>query len=1068
MTAIFPERFDFRKFGGPRSKHFQKPSDAFQQLVGDGLKATVGHFAFISPNRGGPDGSIDALIEHGCQPTGPFSGLELPVIVECKQHDDSSSSVWQNVKNEWKKIAKKLKKQAELGWPGNFSPWRQAKSYVYCVSTLLPNPADRKVLVEKIQTFFDGLPANQRPPLKVIRVLDWSDLRVWLESLANVADAWLGVEFSAILDHQTQSAQLSGFKTYLLDSKLKFVPPEQAHNWHPMKLMEQFEMKDTQPGIILVGVGGVGKTRTCFEVANLAVGRNWRVLHIEPGEPAVTVEDLATVILPKPAKTLLVFDYLDQMQYLDLGVLRRRFIPQLIERGGEVRLLANCRPSWLRIPNPERDQLFAQVQIQPDAVHNEKITKAIVETVATTACRQISADEVMRLCGERPIIALLIARELERRALHGGLKKSDFETLRTGDLTLWLRRRLEEDHLSAAQDRSLLSRPPEPVVAAAAALACAPGPFEALVLAAQLSLKSLHYDRPEEGKRLVDVLLQLGWLEQQGNRINTAHDVVADEVIEQVLVDSNTVRESEFEAVLAIASRVPRSIGRFALALRRVIGAVVADESAMRLQEASVSWLQRNAIQLGEALSSGDPDTTGFALGQVIAGPPWNDVAIEMWEVLIKPWIKSHGRKEEARHLIYKGLKGSGSNCPPTLIEAALDWLAANATQPIATFVIGPLLEQSILEADKAKVAISYAMQWLEKDNHWEKTDAQFVLSPLLQQQHLEADKAKVAIGYAMNWLHNYERNLDAQFVLQYLLKRPELAESDAQQVLQGALVNLDEHINGESATFILHWCLQRRISDWELNAKLVGLAVNWLKLNPDHKQADYVFNRVLRRPNISNSDWQFIASFATRWLNTAPFNQKGRDHTLNSLLARPDALSPEDLKKVVQDTIAFLKESENEEDAERLLANLRKLRRSLPKGHMLIPEIEHAISSKPTGYFDDLLERLNVSANDRSIVVDLVALVQEGCRAMRAVAARSPNLAGFAIAPLLVIASRAGRESLNEVETAAKEILSHSRFYRSSRKKVADVCFQFLTKNAFPTPDSAVEIFDRLGLNTE
>ncbi len=1108
MSAIFPERFDFREFGGSRTKHFQKPSDAFQQLVGDGLKTTGGRFVIVCPTRAGPDGSIDAFIEPGSQTTGPFSGLELPAVVECKQHDDESSSVWQNVKNEWKKVAKKLTKQAQLDWPGNFSPWRQAQSYVYCVSALLPNPADRKALAGKIQKFFDDLPPGQRPPLKSIRVLDWSDLRPWLESIPVVSDAWLGVGFSAVVDHQTQLARLSGFKTFLLDSKLKFVPPDQAHSWQPAKVMEQLEAKDNQPGIILVGVGGVGKTRTCFEVANSAAGKNWRVLHIEPGEPAVTVEVLASVILPQPARTLLVFDYLDQMQYLDLGALRRRLIPQLIERGGEVRLLANCRPNWLRIPNPERDQLFAPVHIRPDAAQNRKITKVIVETVAATASGQIGADEVMRVCGDRPIIALLIARELERRALHSGLKKSDFETLRTGDLTHWLRRRLAEDQLVAGQEQSLLSRPPAPVVAAAAALACAPGPPEALVFAAQLSLESLHYDRPKEGKRLVDVLLQLGWLEQQANRIGTAHDVVADEVIEQVLVDGGTVRESEFEAVLAITSRVPRSIGRLALALRRVIGAIVADESALCLQGAAVSWLKRNAIQLGDALASGDPDTTGFALGQVIAGPPWNDCAMEMWEKLIEPWVKSHGCKEEARHLIYKGLKDAGSNYSPKLTEAALNWLAANAILPAATFVIGPLLEQNFpeadkakeaigyalrwlekdnhwerldagfvlssllaqkhLEADKAKEAIGYALRWLEKDNHWERLDAQFVLSSLLAQKHLEADKAKEAIGYALRWLPHFEIDLTAQFVLHHLLKRPELAESEAEDVLRRALTNLGEHLGGESATFILRWCLQRRIGDTHLNEKIVALAVNWLRLNPEHTQADYVFNRVLRRPNISASDWQFVASVAMRWLNAASHSLAGRDHTLNSLFARFDALSPEDLKKVVRDTISFLKKSNKEADDERLVANLQKLKRTLPGGHELIPEIKHALSSKPLSNFDELLERLNESANDESLATDQVVLVQEGCEAMRAAAARSPNLAAFAIPPLLVIASRIGSESLNQVEMASKEILSHPRFYHSSRKKVAEACFQFLSNNAFGNSDSAEELFRRLGLNIE
>jgi hypothetical protein len=274
--------------------------------------------------------------------------------------------------------------------------------------------------------------------------------------------------------------------------------------------------------------------------------------------------------------------------------------------------------------------------------------------------------------------------------------------------------------------------------------------------------------------------------------------------------------------------------------------------------------------------------------------------------------------------------------------------------------------------------------------------------------------------------------------------------------------------LDDEDASFLLQWGLQRRITDSDLDGKLVGLAIAWLRRNPNHQRADHVFNRILRRPNISSSDWELAASSALLWLSATPLRQAGRDRTLNSLLARFDALSPGDLKKVVQDTISFLRESDDEKDAERLLANLRKVRRALPEEHVLIPEIERAISSKPASYFDDLLERLNESANDESIAPDQAALVRKGCEAMRAAATRSPLLAAFAIPPLLVIASRTGQESLDQVETAAKEILNHPRFYHSSRKKVAEACFEFLSDKAFGNSETAVELFARLGLNIE
>jgi hypothetical protein len=1121
VSASFPDRFSFWELSGPRAKHFDKPTDAFQQLVGDGLKAMVGHSAMVSPARGGQDGSIDALIEPGCQLIEPFNGLELPAIIECKQHSDHSSSVSRNVNNEWKKVSEKLTKHAALGWRGNFGPWRTAGSYVYCISALLPNPADRRLLAEKIKRFFDELPMDQRPSLKSIRVLDWSDLRPWLESLPAVLDAWMGLEFSAVVDHQTAAQRLTGFKTFLLNSNLKFVPPSQDDPWHPARLLKQLQARQNPPGIILVGVGGVGKTRTCFEVAQMAADENWRVLHVDPGEPAVTVEDLASVILPQPAKTLLVFDYLDQMQYLDLGGLRRRLIPQLKERGGEVRVLANCRPSWLRAPGPERDQLFAPVRIQLGRSQNRKIAKAIVESVATTACRQIGAAEVMRLCGERPIIALLIACELERRALHNELQKSDFETLRTGDLTHWLRRRLTEDHLVARDEHSLLSRPAPPVVAAAAALACAPGPVEALSRASQSSLESLHYDRPEESKRLVGLLLELGWLEQQGRKVTTAHDVVADEVLEQVLVDDNTVRESELDAVLAVTSRVPRSVGRFALALRRVIGAIASDDSAMRLQIASVHWLKRNATVLGEALSSGDPDTTGFALGQVLAGPPWSDVSIEMWESLIEPWLTNHGHQEEARHLIYKGLRGSSSRSSPRLIKAAFDWLAINGIKISASFVIAPLLDQEDLEANQAREAINHALRWLAKDNHGERLDAHFVLRPLLAQKHLAAKEAQDAINYALRWLDkdNQWEWLDAHFVLPPLLAQKHLAAEEAQEAVEYALrwLEKDNQWEGLDARFVLPPLLAQmhlapkeaqeaieyalgwleKDNQWErLGARFVlrpllaqkhlaakeaqeaiEYALRWLEKDNQWERLDaqFVLGPLLEQDHLEGNKAREAIDYALRWLGKDNHSERTcADFVLKRLCYRSGLLVTANLEKLANYTLRWLKICGPGTDLKWMPGTLRKLRRAFSRTDHFHEEISVAIESilvitEPEGVsFRALVKRLKAAALGSTSYEYNANLLEEGCAAIQWGTALSPGLIASAIPALLVIANRAGDEALKRVKDLTRPILNDERLTASERKGVAAACTRLLDANAFPSRKIAAELFRELGIGAD
>ena len=91
--------------------------------------------------------------------------------------------------------------------------------------------------------------------------------------------------------------------------------------------------------------------------------------------------------------------------------------------------------------------------MRPDASQSQRIIQVMTETVTPTACECLGRDEVIRLCGQRPIIALLIAQELERRAQRGNLRNMDFEHFRSSDLTRWLRQRLAEPPLCILQEQ---------------------------------------------------------------------------------------------------------------------------------------------------------------------------------------------------------------------------------------------------------------------------------------------------------------------------------------------------------------------------------------------------------------------------------------------------------------------------------------------------------------------------------------------------------------------------------------------------------------------------------------
>src|SRR5262249_29002235 len=132
MFALLPQRFDPARMGGPRSRAFPLRSDAFQQLVGDGLKASVGQAAYVVSTKG-QDGSIDAGVR--CEHAGGalFSELPGPFIVECKDHDDALPGWADNVESGWSAVKDKLKRASQRGWDGLYAPWKNARGYAYCV-----------------------------------------------------------------------------------------------------------------------------------------------------------------------------------------------------------------------------------------------------------------------------------------------------------------------------------------------------------------------------------------------------------------------------------------------------------------------------------------------------------------------------------------------------------------------------------------------------------------------------------------------------------------------------------------------------------------------------------------------------------------------------------------------------------------------------------------------------------------------------------------------------------------------------------------------------------------------
>jgi hypothetical protein len=514
----------------------------------------------------------------------------------------------------------------------------------------------------------------------------------------------------------------------------------------------------------------------------------------------------------------------------------------------------------------------------------------IARSLAPHAVQRLGEIAVLRLCGVRPIVAMFIAHELERRADAGVLEASGVGELRQGDLVGWLRKRLHEDHLLVERSDGLLPTVPElGVVGAAAALAAPPLSNVALFGVVPATLEAVAPGRDPAAEYLIGVLESLGWLDRWGDQLTAAHDVVADEVLEDVLWErpAPAVRLHILEGVLQGARRRPRVLARFAVSLDRVLSVQSSGPSFHEsLQAGCEAWMARHAVELGQLLATAPPDESSFALGAVIAGPPWAECALNHWEFLVTPWLVAHGRDPEARHLLYSGLRFLSPDAVASLIAPSVAWLGEHASGIDASFVLGPLLKLPNLGEHTAE-ALKHAMAWLDRfgtepdagfvlppllgrtdleahapaalkhamaslDRFGAEPDAGFVLDPLLGRTDLGAH-APEAITHAMAWLDRFGAELDAEFVLGPLLGRTDL-EAHAPAALKHAMAWLDRFGAELGAGFVLAALLGRRDLVSEVASEATGCALGWLEEHGDTQDADFVLREILVRPDLSSN----------------------------------------------------------------------------------------------------------------------------------------------------------------------------------------------------------------------
>ena len=918
--GVFENRFSPAEWRGARAQQFTKAEDGFQQLVGDALHALFLGHAHVAPTEG-RDGANDAWVDVHLQADDQFAGFEFPLIVECKHHDEQAKAPDNNIKQGWERVKEKLQKQAANGWPGDYAPWKQARSYLYCISARFPNQQARNAFQQQVRDFFAALPACQHPPInpEQIRVWDWSDLGAWFRNSVSLSDHWLGIELPQWQDHCSHRSRLSqvkpdgkrSFLAYLLEENLPFIPPDREEPSHPDNL---FKVLAADANILLLGEGGIGKTRTLYEVAERAVRQGWRVLHLATSENAIDLAAAASELLRHPGHTLALIDYIDQMAHFDAHFWRSTLLPEADRRQCRLHLLTNARPQGASESlKPLLDSgRFQTIEMVRSPGHRQQVADAIECRLCPTAIARIGREAVRQRCGPRPIIAMFVARELERLAQAEQLAQQDANIPHSSDLLGWIRRRLREAGLfaSPALARSPWEAPEPPppgLCAAVGALAASPLALLEIQAVAQATLRA-RQATAQHAPAIVAQLQEGGWVEatEQGE-YRTPHDAIADQVLQEMLLPN-----PEMLPYILAASHLGRPLGRFARSLGR-LGGILGD-SGTSIEHSAQTWLRQHAQALGQSLCQNEPDSVAYALGAVFDYHPWSRLAVEHWDELVAPWLASNGTSIAARHLLHRGLKTLSAASGQHLLPAALDWLRMHGLRRQATFVLAPLLawDKQRLGEQQPEI-LKLAMQWLAHEHNGVTADAGFVLPPLLTNPALDRESRTRCSDLAVSWLRTYPERDDATHVLKHLL--------------QAAGTYPDEVPFRESLICAGHW----------------------LDKNPEHSEKRFVIARLLRMKNLPQDMWQPLAKAGLDFLAQHGPNSQD-DYLLNGIAARFMTLADSEQTRWAQLSARWIESSHRVYDIDSLFFSCRKF---ISKDH--IRNFQSIFDSVRAEYFPDI-----------------------------------------------------------------------------------------------------------------
>jgi hypothetical protein len=493
---------------------FTDPGDAFQQFVHDVLLRSYPELHLFP--TGGKDGAIDL------SQTVAASRL----VGECKfigtDGIDAALSTWEAVR---KKLAEHLADPAgPTKGQGQYRPWYRLDpaitEYLFCTSSDLANQDQRDRLRDRIQADLRNLGPGQAHLTHLaavqVSVLDWSDLSRRLQEQPHLLFRWFPSVRPFGMVPLGDLPDPGGFRSYLRGETLPYYSRAEHLAANPIPSggpPDEAELLDRlagthHTGLVITGVGGVGKTRLTLEIGRLAERGGWTVLQVPTKLRRNSLEQLRERLRPDTPALLLV-DYVETQQ--DFSTLVEDVNDLNDSLGLTVRYVASCRKSYLpAVEGPGRQEVVDLNPLVAGGDWLEVYRRGAVEHILRHAGIEVTPRhrEVAR---DLPVLAAFLAY------LHRSGRTAELgELLDTLDFGAWVLKRVRLSFQQQQVSRDL-----------ARLLAVMPLPVTTV------------RDHPSaDWREIFERLAEDGWIERMDpdervsfERWETIHDVVADRVI---------------------------------------------------------------------------------------------------------------------------------------------------------------------------------------------------------------------------------------------------------------------------------------------------------------------------------------------------------------------------------------------------------------------------------------------------------------------------------------------------------------------------------------------------------